>query len=334
MGTVALGLMLIGCRPSSPARPVGTPNRPPQSAAPLRIATFTWTGHGPFYVAQEKGFFRDHGVKVALSRMDGTSERRAAIGAGRIDAIATGLEEAVILRANGVNLKAILETDQSSGADGLVAKRTIKTVRDLRGKTVAYGEGTPSHIFLTQVLKKAGLTTKDIVSKYMSPEEAGAAFTSSKVDAAVTWEPWLTKAKDKSNSHLLISTAQEPGLIAAVLAVRADSLSSRRADWVGVLRAWFKAVSFGQQHPKEAQQIMSKTFGLPVADIAAMLQTDVIAGEKENLAYFGRVKEGSVYGIHRAISDEWLATGLIKQPEAAEKAIDASLLREIWKATK
>jgi NitT/TauT family transport system substrate-binding protein len=299
---------------------------------PLKIATFTWPGHGPFYVAREKGFFAEENVEVVLSRIDAAAERRAAIGAGRIDAIATGLEEVIILRDKGVDLKAVLETDQSNGADGLVAKKNIQETKDLKGKIVAYEEGSPSHIFLTQVLKKAGLTTKDIIPKYMSPAEAGAAFTSDKVDAAVTWEPWLTKSKEKTDSHLLISSAEEPGLIAAVLAVRNESLEKRRSEWLAVLRAWFKAVEFCKKNPDEAHKIMSNVYELPIPDVAAMLQTDLIAGTQENITYFGKEEEnGVIYGFQRAISEEWLAVGLIQQIEQPDKAIDPTLLRNIWK---
>ena len=318
-----------GCG-NPPVKPVAQESPKPA----LKIATFTWPGHGPFYVAKEKGFFKEAGIDVELSRIDGVSERRAAIQAGRVDAIATGLEEVVILRANGVDLKAVLETDQSNGADGLVAKKTIQQIGDLKGKTVAYEEGSPSHIFLTQVLKRAGLTTKDVEPKYMSPEDAGAAFTSGKVDAAVTWEPWLTKAKEMTDSHLLISTAEEPGLIAAVLAVRADTLKNRREDWVAVLRAWFKAVDFCKNRPDEANQIMANVFELPSADIAKMLQKDLIAGEKENRAYFGEVDgQGMAYQFHKAISAEWQAGGLIKAIEPSGNAIDPIPLRQIHEAT-
>jgi len=302
---------------------------------PLKIATFTWPGHGPFYIARDKGFFAEENVNVELSRIDAVAERRAAIGAGRIDAIATGLEEVIILQANGVNLKAILETDQSNGADGLVAKKNIQQIKDLKGKTVAYEEGSPSHIFLMQVLKKTGLTTKDIVPKFMSPAEAGAAFTSDKVDAAVTWEPWLSKSKEKTDSHLLISSAEEPGLIAAVLAVRSESIANRRSDWLSVLRAWFRAVDFLKSNPEDAKKIMAKVFEIPVQDLSTMLQTDLIAGNQENLSYFGKEdSNGLIYNFHHAISNEWLVVALIKKIDLPENAIDPTLLRDIWKRAK
>lgn len=302
-----------------------------QSTQELKIATFTWPGHGPFYVAEQLGFFEDAGVKVKLLRMDSAPERRAALAAGRIDGAATTLDEVILINNNVENkLKVVFETDQSNGADGVVAKKDIKTIADLKGKRVAFQGGVASQIFLMQVLKKAELTLKDVVWIHMSPEEAGAAFTSGKVDAAVTWEPWLSKANAMSDGHILISTAEVPGLIAAVLTVREINLQKNNKAWRAVTKAWFRAVKFCRDNPEKAHKIMAKVFELPVPDIKAMLMVDTIAGEKENLAYFGKKgTEGQIYEIYKAISANWKELGMIDKVLPPQEIIYPDFVREI-----
>ena len=52
--------------------------------------------------------------------------------------------------------------DYSAGADGLIAKSDIKSVKDLKGKNVAIELGGSDHLFLLKCLENAGLTTKDV----------------------------------------------------------------------------------------------------------------------------------------------------------------------------
>ena len=51
---------------------------------------------------------------------------------------------------------------------------------------------------------------------------AGAAFVANKVDAAVTWEPWLSRGKKTDFGHLLVDSSTTPGLITDVIIVTKD----------------------------------------------------------------------------------------------------------------
>ena len=72
-----VGLFLIACNGS----------RGPQGKGPLKIGLVTWLGYGPFYIAQEKGYFKENNVDVQLEKIEGDVERRAAIASGNLDAI-------------------------------------------------------------------------------------------------------------------------------------------------------------------------------------------------------------------------------------------------------
>src|SRR5207253_2486605 len=93
----------------------------------------------------------------------------------------------------------VFPIDASVGGDGILAKSTIKTVQDLKGQKVAVNQGSVSEWFLAQVLKKNGLSLSDVTEQNMKSGEAGAAFVAGQVDVAVTWEPWLSKAKARAD---------------------------------------------------------------------------------------------------------------------------------------
>ena len=72
--------------------------------------------------------------------------------------------------------------------------RTSRRIADLKGKNVAVNEGSVSEFYLNVLLGKAGLKESDLNTVNMTASDAGGAFVAKRVDAAVTWEPWLTRA--------------------------------------------------------------------------------------------------------------------------------------------
>ena len=89
-------------------------------------------------------------------------------------------------------------SNESLGADGIVANKDIQSMADLRGKAVGFAERTVSQFFLNLLLKRAGLSQADIEHIEMSADDAGNAFLMQEVDAAVTWEPWLSQGNNPS----------------------------------------------------------------------------------------------------------------------------------------
>src|SRR4030042_6599671 len=97
---------------------------------------------------------------------------------------------------NPIPVKQVLALDDSHGGDGIVAKKEIKTVKDLKGKTVAAQLGAgASYFWLNYVLAQNGMKLSDLKTIDMKAGDAGSAFVAGKVGVAVTWEPWLSQAK-------------------------------------------------------------------------------------------------------------------------------------------
>jgi NitT/TauT family transport system substrate-binding protein len=250
----------------------------------FHIAFNTWVGYGPLYVAREKGFFKDEGVDVELQRIEGTGDRRAALIAKRIEALGSTIDDLVVGASQGVPAKMVLSIDESTGADGIVAVNTIKNIKDLKGKTVAVQPGFVNHFFLLYLLDKAGLSSDDIKIQAMEPDAAGLAFVAGKIDVAVTWEPYLSKAKQRPDGHVLITSADPivEGVIVDNLIVRNDVIERRRRDVQRVVRAWFKAVEYLRTNPEEANAIIGKEFGLKPSEVVEMLSGVKLFDEARN----------------------------------------------------
>lgn len=227
----------------------------------LKIGYPIWVGYGPLFLADKKGFLKQAGVSVQFVNMENNTARYVALAAGQIDGLMTTIDTIVQRVKPDFRMAAVMAFDDSKGGDGIVARKEIKSVKDLKGKQVAYGSGSVSNFFLGYLLEQNGLSFNDIVSVDMDADKAGAAFVAGKVDAAVTWEPWLTKGKQASHGQLLADSSQTPGLIVDVLVFSQKTLTTRRADVYKVVAAFHQGVEYVKAHPDESNQIMADAVG-------------------------------------------------------------------------
>ena len=243
------------------------------SAEPLKLAHSTWVGYGPLYIAKDKGFFDEEGLEVELIVMEDPKLRFAALAAGQIDVAVTTVDTLLNYLSDRQAYRYLFALDDSKGGDGIVADKEIQTIADLKGKSVAYAEGSVSQFYLGVLLKQAGLSLEDVETANMTAGDAGAAFVAERVDAAVTWEPWLTRGKQSEHGHLLVDSSTSPGLITDVAVATPEKLEARAADLKALYRAWVKAVEFQKTNAKEADEIMARGVGGWLEDPAVFAET-------------------------------------------------------------
>jgi NitT/TauT family transport system substrate-binding protein len=249
--------------------------------------------------------------------------------AGKIDGIGMTLDNLALLRARGVLAKAIFKYDDSYGADGVVARRTISALSDLKGRSVAWSPGTPSHFFLVQALRTVGLSTKDLNHISMSPDDAGAAFAAGKLDGAVTWEPWLSKAQSSGIGHVLIST-RELSVVNDVLFLREDSLKRRDQQITAMLRACFRALDYWKNNKADGDAITARGVGLQLPELQSMLSGIRIVDLAGNKAFFGTPSQpGPAYDAFKLAVNSWISEGVMKQSISPNDAIDPTYLQAI-----
>jgi NitT/TauT family transport system substrate-binding protein len=234
-------------------------------AEPMRIFYFTYTGFGPLFVAQDRGFFAQEGLEVSLIRND---DHTAGLAGGQVDAVAGSLQDIVLFAEPGEEpLQCVLVLDDSRGADGIVANKEIRSIPDLESKTVAVAVGSSLQFYLNLLLQEAGLGEAGLGEVVdLRDDEAAEAFLLQEVDAAVTWEPDLTPAKNVPYGHLLADTSERPGLIVDCLLTASYTLSDRQAAFRLFGRAWDTAVDFIGTHPNDANRIIARYLGGALED--------------------------------------------------------------------
>jgi NitT/TauT family transport system substrate-binding protein len=284
-------------------------------AEPLRIGYLTWVGYGPLFVAREKGFFAKEGVEVELINMAIHEAMYAGLFAGQTDAITVTVDDMLPNFDPEAPYACVLAIDESLGGDGIIASNDIRSIADLRGKTVAFPERTVSQFYLNVLLKNAGLSEAEIEPVEMSFDDAANAFLMQEVDAAVTSEPWLTLGEQSEHGHRLADSSQTPGMIVDCLVTRASTFDDRLAEFRALARAWDAALHYVEEHPDEANRIMARHVGGWLEDprvFAETLKGVRFYNSARNREYFGTPdRPGQIYQTSQFAIDVWSSLGAL-----------------------
>jgi NitT/TauT family transport system substrate-binding protein len=284
-------------------------------AEPLRIGYLTWVGFGPLFVAQERRLYAKEGIQVDLIDMGVHEASYAGLFAGQVDAIGATVDDLLPRYDPKDPYACVMALDESIGGDGILATNDIRSIADLEGKVVGRAATTVSQFLLNVLLRDAGLSEADIEPVELGAEDAGTAFLLQEVDAAVTWEPFLTQGRQSKHGHVLADSSQTPGLLADCLLVRAAVFDKRVAEFRAFARAWSAAVAFVEAHPKEAVEIMARNVGGWLEDpavFAETLQGVRFFDAERTREYFGTPDDpGQIYQTSQYAIDVWSSLGML-----------------------
>ena len=122
-----------------------------------------WVGFGPVHLANELGYFKDEGIR---SRRSSTTTCRTASPPWSAATSTATCARSASIRASAARKETqgiIIGTiDLSTGGDGWAADESIKSVCDLKGKTIAVEPNLPARLIMQMALKKdCNLSIKD-----------------------------------------------------------------------------------------------------------------------------------------------------------------------------
>jgi NitT/TauT family transport system substrate-binding protein len=225
---------------------------------PVAIGISGWTGFAPLTLAKEAGLFKKNGLDVSIKKIP-QKDRHLAIASGDIQCAATTVETWVVWNANGVATTQIFQLDKSYGADGMVVKPGIAKIADLKGKTVAASApGTAPYFTLAWMLKKNGLTLKDVKIVNLEPQAAANAMIAGTdgVDAAMTYEPYLGAVRAKPEAGKIIATTLDYPMVMDTFGCTPKFLAENPKAAKALADSYFAAVDMIKTDPKKSFEIM------------------------------------------------------------------------------
>jgi NitT/TauT family transport system substrate-binding protein len=224
----------------------------------VAIGISGWTGFAPLTLAKEAGLFKKHGLDVSLKKIP-QKDRHLAIASGDIQCAATTVETWVVWNAGGVATTQIFQLDKSYGADGMVVKPGIAKIADLKGKTVAAdAPGTAPYFGLAWMLKKNGLSVRDVKVVNLSPQAAANAMIAGTdgIDAAMTYEPYLSAVRAKPEAGRIIATTLDYPMVMDTFGCTPKFLADNPKAAKALADAYFDAVDLIKTDPKKSFEIM------------------------------------------------------------------------------
>jgi NitT/TauT family transport system substrate-binding protein len=283
----------------------------------VAVAISGWTGFAPLTLAKEAGLFKKHGLDVTIKKIP-QKDRHLAIASGDVQCAATTVETWIVWNANGVATTQIFQLDKSYGADGMVVKPGITKIADLKGKTVAASApGTAPYFTLAWMLKKNGLSIKDVKVVNLEPQAAANAFIagSSDIDAGMTYEPYLSAVRAKPEAGKIIAPTLDYPMVMDTFGCTPKFLADNPKAAKALADAYFDAVDMVKAEPKKSFEIMG-------ADVK---QTpEAFEGSQKYLRWQDRAANQKFFsGEHAAFSKE-----------AADLLLEAGIIRSVPDLTK
>ncbi len=291
----------------------------------VAIGMSGWTGFAPLTLAKEAGLFKKQGLDVSIKKIP-QKDRHLAIASGDIQCAATTVETWVAWNAAGVTTTQIFQLDKSYGADGMVTKPGIAKITDLKGKTVAASApGTSPYFALAWMLKKNGMTLKDVTIVNLEPQAAANAIISGAagVDAAMTYEPYLSAVRAKPEAGKIIATTLEYPMVMDTFGCTPKFLADNPKAAQALANAYFDALDMIKADGKKSFEIMGadvKQTGEAFEKSAAFLRwQDKAANQK----FFS----GEHAQFSKEAADLLLEAGVIKAIPDLTKLADTRFIK-------
>jgi NitT/TauT family transport system substrate-binding protein len=274
----------------------------PMADRTVRFAINVWAGWSPIIYANN-GFkaskvWKSPGgkdFKVELVLIDDPVAMRDAFAAGNIqvgwatlDMIPLFMEG--LRKDSRVMPRVYQQVDWSNGGDGIVVRDSIKTMADLRGKTVVLAQNSPSHFFVLNALINSGVQPAEVEFKFTQDAfQAAAAFNADKrLAGAVSWAPDIYNLEKVKGNKIIVTTATANKLIADVWFARADFAKDNPDIMEGIVRGIFDAmVDLKQQEAKQkVAKLMATGYSIPEGDALGMLGDAHSTNYAENRDFF------------------------------------------------
>jgi NitT/TauT family transport system substrate-binding protein len=253
----------------------------------ITIGYSGWTGFAPLTLAKEAGIFAKNGLDVTLKKIP-QKDRHLAIASGDIQCAATTVETWVVWASSGIETRQIFQMDRSNGADGLAVRNSIASIKDLKGKTIgASAPGTAPYFTLAWILKKNGLTPKDVTIVNLEPGPAAQAFVAGQNDAAATYEPYLSTIRENPSAGKIIATTLDYPMIMDTVGCTPKFLADNPAAAKALTKSYFDTLAMIDKDKAKSFEIMGadvKQTGEQFGKSAAFLKWQDLAANKKFFA--------------------------------------------------
>jgi NitT/TauT family transport system substrate-binding protein len=281
----------------------------------------------PFFVAKERGFFREEGLDVELIVMQAIQTIQATMGNSTQFASATG--SAVSSAVQGADIKVIFAVTDRPSFD-LIVQPNITSIQQLRGKKIGTGGvGSLAEILARRILVAHNVRPEEVSILATGPSHVTYLSLKAKViDAAPLQMPLTFTAQDEG-FRKLAAAGEYYQAVQGGLATTKTMLTEQPELVTKVVRAMLRATRLIKSDRKYAIDFLKG----PWVDLGK--NADKIAARVYDVAGPDFLENGSV---SEEVQRQMIADASVrvkpKQPVLPEQVFDFSVVRKVGAALK
>lgn len=212
--------------------------------------------------AIELGYMRDEGINVELIEFEDGPSIINAIKEQQIDIGYIGNGAHKLCVSNEVKIFAL---SHISNADAVIGNSNVNSIKDLKGKLVAYVENTSSEDILVRALKKENMEIYDVVGIRAEQDDIVYAMKECGIDAVAIWSPYTLQILEEVEGTKILADnlTFSDETIGLSSWVTSDSLINlNRGLLVRFTKALFKAMDYSaNEHYEETAKLVAEQIG-------------------------------------------------------------------------
>lgn len=218
----------------------------------------------PFFVAQEKGFFTQHGLNVDFKEVHGGQKSFQKMINNEVD-YATSSDSVMMFNSLKYDDFSCLTTFVQSKNDIKIltlSKYNIKNAEDFMGKKVAVIKNSASDYFFYTYLMLDNVDINAVTIVHLSPQDMFKALKDKQVDAVSVWEPYAYKIKQQLKSAITIQPTKNLYNLTFNLFAKNSYIKENPKNNKKLIFALSDAVDYIRENEKEAQVLVMKRLNL------------------------------------------------------------------------
>jgi NitT/TauT family transport system substrate-binding protein len=227
----------------------------------------------PFYVATEKGFWKEGGLAPQFSVFPAGAPQVAAAQAKSWDVGGTGSVPAVLGAArSGLSMIGI-SNDESKGNALMASASRYDSVKadpkSMKGQKILLTTNSTGDYAVRSCLKKYGLSNSDLQFVNLGQAQIISAISSNNGDLVGVWAPNIYTLEEKVGAKIVCSGADAGATIPGTLVVRTEYAQEHPDLVAKVLAVYLRAWGWIEKNPKEARALMKKFYADGGVEISA-----------------------------------------------------------------
>ncbi len=217
-----------------------------------------------------------------------------------------------------------------------MVRNTIKSVSDLKGKTITLAQNSPSEYYLTSLLLSAGMQSERCQSEvHRDCVRSGGGFCRGqerRCDACRGRRTFTRSRSASAGTRILSSTADANKLIADVYAFRADFARDHPEVVEGLIAGIFEGMDMVKEKPEEPAKWMADAFGMKPADVMGMRGDSHPTNFAENIQFFLNASNPTNFErTWKNAAYVYRELGRINAPVQFDQVMDFSMIQTLQK---